>query len=113
MPCPYPPEFFSERLLFLMGRQVEQTANGLGIHEVTLHSWLRQNDINQERRPGPTSRESAEFFAVRQRIRQLEQELSILKRAQVWLNDEERVDPEGRTGESMLTTGELLSLSTS
>lgn len=74
-------------------RQVKQTALDLGIHEVPLHSWLRQDDIDQGRRPGATTQESAELRAARQRIRQLEQELSILKRAQVWLNEEGGVDP--------------------
>jgi transposase InsO family protein len=38
---------------------VKQAAVGLGIHEVTLHSWLRQDDIDSGRRPGATTQESA------------------------------------------------------
>lgn len=98
MPRPYPPEF-RQRVIALVreGRQVKQTAFDLGIHEVTLHSWLRQDDIDQGHRPGATTQESAELRAARQRIRQLEQELSILKRAQSWLDEEGGVDPKGRT----------------
>jgi transposase len=82
MPRPYPPEFRQRAIaLVLDGRQIKQTATDLGIHEVTLQSWLRQDDIDHGRRPGNTSAESAELRAGRQRIRQLEQELAIVKRA--------------------------------
>lgn len=98
MPSPYPPEFRQRAIALVReGRQVKQTAVDLGIHEVTLHSWLRQDDIDQGLRPGHTSRENAELRAARQRIRQLEQELSILKRAQSWLDEDGGVDPKGPT----------------
>jgi transposase-like protein len=94
MPGPYPPEF-PQRAIGLVrdGLQVKQTAVDLGIYEVTLDSWLRQDDINHKRQPGNTSGESAELSASRQRIRQLEKELATVKRAQAWLAEEERVDP--------------------
>ena len=98
MPRPYPPEFRQRAIaLVRQGRQLKQTALDLGIHEVTLHSWFRQDDIDQDLRPGATTQESAELRAARQRIRQLEQELSILKRAQSWLDEAGGVDPKGRT----------------
>ena len=79
------------------GRQVKQTAADLGIHAVTLHSWLRQDDIDQGRRPGRSTQESAELRAARGRIRQLEQEIAILRRAATWLDEEGGVPPKGRT----------------
>lgn len=98
MARPYPPEF-RERAIALVrdGRQIKQTAADLGIHEVTLHSWLRQDDIDHGRRLGRSTREAAELRAARNRINQLEQELEIVKRASKWLLEEERVDPKGRT----------------
>lgn len=46
MPRPYPPEFRARAIALVPeGRQVKQTAADLGIHEVTLHAWLRQDDI--------------------------------------------------------------------
>lgn len=98
MPRPYPPGF-RERAIALVreGRQIKQTAADLGIHEVTLHSWLRQDDINHGRRSGRTPREDAELRAARARVGQLEQELKIVKLASKWLTEEERVDPKGRT----------------
>ena len=99
--CPrsHPPEFRQRAITLVReGRQVNQTAADLGIHEVTLHSWLRQDDIDHGRRPGNSTQEAAELRAARHQIRQLEQELSILKRASKWLDEEEeRVDPKGRT----------------
>ena len=80
MPRPYPPEFRQRAIgLVCEGRQVKQTALDLGIHEVTLHSWLRQDDIDQGLRPGHTSRENAELRAARQRVRQLEQETGLMQ----------------------------------
>ena len=99
MPRPYPPQFRQRAIALVReGRQIKQTAADLGIHEVTLHSWLRQDDIDHGRRPGNSTQEAAELRAARHQIRQLEQELSILKRASKWLDEEEeRVDPKGLT----------------
>ncbi len=98
MPRPYPPEFRARAIALVReGRQITQTAADLGIHEVTLHSWLRQDDIDCGRRPGRSTSEDAELRAARSRIRQLEQELKIVKLASKWLSEEERVDPKGRT----------------
>jgi transposase len=98
MPFPYPPEFRQRAIaLAREGRQAKQTAHDRGIHEVTIHSWLRQDDIDHGRRPGKSTHESSELRAANARIRQLEQEIEILRRASTWLEQEERVDPKGRT----------------
>jgi transposase len=98
MPHPYPPEVRALAIALVHeGRQVKQTAADLGIHPVTLHCWLRQDDIDQGRRPGPSTRESAELRADRGRIRQLEQEIAILRRAATWLDEQDGVCPKGRT----------------
>ncbi|MDN5661968.1 MAG: IS3 family transposase [Brevibacterium aurantiacum] len=94
MPRPYPPEFRARAIALVReGRQVKQTALDLGIHEVTLHNWLRQDDIDHGRRPGLSSQESAELRAARGRVRQLEQEIAILRRAATWLDEEGGVGP--------------------
>ena len=94
MPRPYPPEFCQRAIALVReGRQVKHTTADLGIHEVAGHSRLRQDDIDPVLTPGHTSREGAELRAARQRIRQLERELSILKRAKSWLDEEGGVDP--------------------
>ena len=60
-------------------------------------SWLRQDDIDQGRRPGRSTQESTELRAARGRIRQLEQEIAILRRAATWLDEEDGLPPKGRT----------------
>lgn len=98
MPRPYPPEFRVRAIALVReGRQVKQTAEDLGIHAVTLHAWLRQDDIDDANRPGLSSRESAELRAARGRVRQLGQEIAILRRAATWLDEEGGAAPEGRT----------------
>ena len=98
MPRPYPPEFRARAIALVReGRQVKQTGQALGIHEVTLHTWLLQDDIDHGRRSGLSSRESAELRAARGRVRQLEQEIAILRHAATWLDEEGGVDPKGRT----------------
>ena len=96
MPRPCPPEFRQRAIAFVRhGRQVKQTASDLGTHEVTSHCWVREDDIDHGRRTGNTSRESAGLRAARQLIGQLEQELAIAKRAQVWLDGEGGVHTKG------------------
>lgn len=93
----YPAEFCARAIALVRdGRQVKQTARDLGIHEDTVHTWLRQDDIDHGRRTGRTSQESAELRAARSRVRQLEQEIAILRRAATWLAEEGGVAPKGR-----------------
>ncbi len=97
MPRPYPPEFRARAIALVReGCQVKQPAADLGVHEVTLHSWPRQDDIDHGRRRGRSTSEDAELRAARGGIRQLEQELEIVKRASKWLSEEERIGPKGR-----------------
>lgn len=49
--------------------QAKQTAQNLGIHAVTLHSWLRQDGIDHSCRPGLNSRETVELRGTRGRVR--------------------------------------------
>jgi len=94
MPTPYPPEFRSRAIsLDREGQQVKQAALDLGIHPITLHKWLRQEDIDRGRKPGPSS----QLRAARSRIRQLEQELAIVRRAAKFLSGQEPMAPKGRT----------------
>jgi transposase-like protein len=68
----------------------------LGISEGGLHNWVRQDRIDRGERPGRTTPESTELAKARKRIRQLETEAEILKRAAKLLG-EDRPDPKGST----------------
>lgn len=97
MPRPYPPEFRARAIaLVRAGKQAKQTAVELGIHPVTLSKWLRQDDIDNGRRPGTPSSESAELRAARRRIRELEAELGIVRQAAKFLG-EDKPRPKGST----------------
>ena len=80
MPKPFPLEF--RRDVVAVARKGEaplsQIAKDFGISESCLHRWLKLADIEDGRRPGVTSSESAE---LRKRNRTLEQENEILRRA--------------------------------
>jgi transposase-like protein len=81
MPRAYPAEFRARAVaLVRAGKEQKQTAVDLGIHLVTLSKWLRQDDIDNERRPGRVSEESAELRAARRRIRELQTELEIVRK---------------------------------
>ncbi len=62
-------------------RVLDPVAGDLGISDQTVYSWLRQERMDQGIEPGLTSAERAELAAARRRIRELEAELAIHRRA--------------------------------
>ena len=82
MPYRYPPEF-RRRVLDLLaaGRSVVSLSKDLGVSDQTIYSWRRQDLIDRGLEPGATSGEQAELRAARRRIRELETELAVTKRA--------------------------------
>jgi transposase len=60
---------------------ISQVAKDFGISESCLHRWLQQADIEDGIRPGVTAAESAENRELKKRVRVLEQENEILRRA--------------------------------
>nr|WP_255419506.1 transposase [Micromonospora sp. B006] len=64
------------------GVTVEQIAKDFGVHPMTLFKWLRQADADA----GTVSSESAELREARKRIRLLEQENEVLRRAAAYLS---------------------------
>jgi transposase-like protein len=78
----YPPEF-RQRVLDLVaaGRRVVDVARDLGISDQTVYNWWRQERIDQGHEPGLTTAEQAELVTARRRIRELETELAVHRRA--------------------------------
>ena len=78
----YPPEF-RQRVLDLVaaGRRVADVARDLGISDQTVYIWRKQERIDQGLEAGLTSIERGELVAARRRIRELETELAIHRRA--------------------------------
>jgi transposase-like protein len=78
----YPPEF-RRRVLDLIeaGRRVAEVADDLGISDQTIYTWRRQDRIDRGLEAGLTSAEKTELVAARKRIRALEAELAVHRRA--------------------------------
>lgn len=89
MPKPYPKEFRADVVRVARNREpgvtLEQVATDFGIHPMTLSKWLRAADVEDGIRPGVTSVESAELRDAKRRIRLLEQENEVLRRAAAYL----------------------------
>jgi transposase len=85
----YPLEF-RRRVVELVegGRRVAEVAADLGISEQSIYTWRRQARIDAGLEPGLSTAEKAELVAARKRIRELETELAIHRRATELLKDE-------------------------
>ena len=90
MPRPYPREFRDDVVRVARNRgdgvTIEQIATDFGVHPMTLHKWMRRADIDEGRSPGVSATESAELREARKRIRLLEQENEVLRRAAAYLS---------------------------
>ena len=87
---PYPPEFREEavRLVRTSGRPVPEIAAELGVNDQTLRNWLfaANADPNEPEVLSPNDRE--ELNRLRRRVKVLEQERDILKKAAAWFAKE-------------------------
>ena len=87
MPKAYPQEFRED--VVRIARQGEltyaQIARDFGVSETCVSNWVRKADIEDGKRPGTTAVEAAELREARKRIRVLEQENEILRRAAIYL----------------------------
>ena len=68
------------------GVTIEQIASDFGVHPMTLQKWLRQADIEDGVKAGATAGQSAELREANKRIRLLEQENEVLRRAAAYLS---------------------------
>ena len=89
MPKPYPKEFKEDVVRVAQQRDhdvtIAEVAKDFGIHEGTLTKWMRQADLDsgntERRKPGPTTDEKSQLAAANRKIRRLEQELEVMRRA--------------------------------
>jgi transposase len=90
VPKPYPQEFRDDVVRVARAREpgvtVEQIAKDFGVHPMTLFKWLRQADTDEGVTPGVTRNDSAELREARKRIKLLEQENEVLRRATAYLS---------------------------
>ena len=90
VPKPFPREFRDDVVRVARDREpgvtVEQIAKDFGVHPMTLFKWLRQADADEGTKPGVSRNDSAELREARKRIKLLEQENEVLRRATAYLS---------------------------
>ena len=90
MPKPYPKEFRDDVVNVARrrepGQTIKQIAADFGVAESCLRNWMRQADAEDGTKPGTTAAEHTELREARQRIRLLEQENEVLRRAAAYLS---------------------------
>lgn len=90
MPRPYPREFREDVIRVARSREsgtrLKDIATDFGISESCLNNWLAQADRDDGLRSGPSSDELAENRELRRRLRLVEQENEVLRRAAAYLS---------------------------
>ncbi len=89
MAKPYPKEFRDDVVRVARQRgpgvTLESVAEDFGIHPMTLSKWLRQAAIDDGEKSGVSSADAAENRELRRRVKLLEQENEVLRRAAAYL----------------------------
>jgi transposase-like protein len=87
---PYPREFRDDVVRVARNRDpgvgLEQIAADFGIHFTTLFAWLKKADAEDGRQARPESVESVELREAKRRIRTLQQENEVLRRAAAYFS---------------------------
>jgi transposase len=90
MPKPYPREFRDDVVRVARAREpgqhLRQIAGDFGVSESCLTNWLRAADDRDGAKPGSATVVPAETRELRRRIRLLEQENEVLRRAAAYLS---------------------------
>ena len=90
MPRPFPREFRDDVVAVARRREpgvtLKQVAEDFGISEASLTNWLKKADIEDGTRVGSTAADQAENRELRKRLRLLEQENEVLRRAAAYLS---------------------------
>jgi transposase len=90
MPKPYPREFRADVVRVARKRDagvtLEQIANDFGIHPMTLSTWISKAAVDDGDKAGVTTTEASENRELRRRVRLLEQENEVLRRAAAYLS---------------------------
>ena len=96
VPPPYPPEVRIEavRLVRESGASLTEAASVVGCSTETIRNWVKQAERDAGvRHDGLTTDERAELNQLRRRVRVLEQEKEILKKAAAWFAKETHSTP--------------------
>ena len=90
---------FRRRVVALVeaGRSVATVATDLKVSQQTVYTWRRQERIDTGREAGLSSTDRAELVAARTRIRELEAEVEIHRRATELLRGDTRPNVDTRS----------------
>lgn len=90
MPKAYPREFREDVIRVARNREpgvpLRTIAADFGISETCLTNWLRKADVEDGIKPGVTGARNEELESAKRRIRLLEQENEVLRRAAAYLS---------------------------
>jgi transposase len=88
MPKAFPREFRDDVVAIARRREASfaQIAKDFGISETTVQNWVSKAEVDEGVKPGMTSAEAAELREARKRIRLLEMENEVLRRAAAYLS---------------------------
>jgi transposase len=90
VPKPYPSEFRDDIVRVARNREpgvtIEQIAKDFGVHPMTLQKWLQRAKVEDGSLPGQARAESVALREAQKRIRLLEQENEVLRRAAAYLS---------------------------
>ena len=90
MPKPYPKEFRDDVVRVARNRGADTTlaqiAKDFGISESCLTGWMKKADVEDGNKPGLSDADRAENRELRKRVKLLEQENEVLRRAAAYLS---------------------------
>jgi transposase len=90
VPKPYSQEFREDVVQVARKREVgvtlDEIAADFGVHPMTLTGWMRKADVEDGLKPSVSESELVELREARKRIRLLEQENEVLRRAAAYLS---------------------------
>lgn len=88
MPKPYPREFRDDVVRVARKREstLKQVAQDFGISESCLANWLNRADVEDGNKPGVTVAEVEQTRELKKRVRMLEMENEVLRRAAAYLS---------------------------
>jgi transposase-like protein len=94
----YSPEF-RRGVIELMcgGGSASGLAGDLGVSEATIYRWVVQEEVDLGERPGMCSGEHVELSRARARIKELEAELELTRKAAALFDEQQPPAPKGST----------------